>query len=103
MYTQQHNNEKYYQALQRVDEIKKFYKHLLLFIAVMLFLSGRRIYKDIIDGVNFEEAIFDPSNYKIFWIWGIFLLIHGVKTFGIPMILGKDWEKRKIEEEMRKN
>lgn len=93
-------SEKYARAQKRVDEIKKFYKHLAFYLIVNFFFIGRRIYKDINYGDSFTEAFTDLDNYRFFFWWGIILIFHAVKTFGIPNLFNKDWEDRKIKEYM---
>ncbi|MDO6743828.1 2TM domain-containing protein [Tenacibaculum soleae] len=96
-------SEKYLKAQKRVEDIKSFYKHLAVYVLVNLFFIGRRIYKDIQFGDSITEALTEASNYKLFFIWGLFLIFHAISTFGIVNLLGKNWEERKIKEYMEKN
>ncbi len=59
--------ENYTKAKQRVEELKKFYKHLAVFTIINAFLIGRRIYKDIDRGDTVIEALSDVSNTKLFF------------------------------------
>lgn len=90
------------QAIKKVEEIKKFYKHLTIYLLINFFFIFRRIYKDIQFGDSFFEAIIDVSNYSFFYWWGVALIFHAIATFGIPNLLGKNWEERKIKEFMNK-
>ena len=65
-----------------------------------IFLSSLFIYNDISDGDTFNEAFFNLGNYKIWFWWGIGILFQALSTFGVPFLLGKDWEERKIKEYM---
>ncbi|WBX75129.1 2TM domain-containing protein [Tenacibaculum ovolyticum] len=96
-------SERYLKAQERVTEIKKFYKHLVVYILVNLFFIGRRIYKDIKYGDSFEEAFFDIDNYRFFFWWGIGLLIHAFNVFGKENLFSKSWEERKVKQYMDKN
>ena len=96
-------SEKYLKAQKRVEDIKKFYKHLSFYLIVNLFFIGRRIYKDINYGDSVIEAFTDVDNYRFFFWWGIILIFHAVKTFGFPNLFNKDWEERKVKEFMDKN
>ena len=83
---------RYEKARKRVEDIKGFYSHLLVYVLVNLFLIL----------INFTA-----SRYHLwFWWpllgWGIGLVAHGVSVFGIPGILGSDWEQRKIRQIMEK-
>lgn len=93
---------KYKKAKKRVREIKEFYKHFSVYLIINLFFIGRRIYKDINSGDSVIEAFTDVNNYNFFFWWGIGLIIHGILVFGTPRVFSKDWEKRKIEELMKK-
>ncbi|CAM1347012.1 2TM domain-containing protein [Tenacibaculum insulae] len=103
MNTVQNQSEKYIKAKKRIEDIKSFYKHLAVYILVNLFFIGRRIYKDIEYGASIKEALSDVSNYRLFFIWGLFLIFHAISTFGIVNLLGKNWEERKIKEYMEKH
>ena len=96
-------NERYQRAQKRVEEIKKFYKHLVVYLVINFFFIGRRIYKDIIHGDSALDAFTDIDNYGFFFWWGIILIFHGVKVFGFPNVFNKDWEDRKVKEYMNKN
>lgn len=93
-------NSKYIRAQKRVEEIKKFYKHLSVYLVINLIFIGRRIYKDIEYGDTVLEAFMEIDNYRFFFWWGVILVFHGVKVFGFPNLFNKDWEDRKIKEYM---
>ncbi|WP_166386389.1 MULTISPECIES: 2TM domain-containing protein [unclassified Polaribacter] len=97
-------NKKLIRAKHRVDEIKKFYKHLVTYVLVNLFLAfiwnfSFKLFGDFIVSNQFNrgENIYLP----IWFIWGVFLVFHGIKTFGFSNLFGKDWEERKIGEFMK--
>ena len=89
-------------AKKRVAELKGFYKHFAFYIIINGFFIGRRIYKDIVYGDSFIEAITEISNYRLFFWWGIILAFHALNVFKFDFIFGDNWENRKIEEEMNK-
>lgn len=93
-------SQKYVRAKKRMEEIKKFYKHLIIYLAVNLFFIIRRIFRDINFGDTVIEALTDVSNYEIFTLWGLFVVIHAIKTFGVSGLFDKNWEERKIKEFM---
>ncbi|KAB1159635.1 MULTISPECIES: 2TM domain-containing protein [Tenacibaculum] len=96
-------SDKYIKARKRVEDIKKFYKHLTFYILINLVFIGYRIFKDIDYGSTFVEAFTDISNYKIFFWWGVILILHGVSVFGKDLLFNKEWEERKVKEYMDKN
>ena len=93
----------YRRAKKRVKDLKEFYKHFLLYFLVNAIFIGRRIYKDIDQGDPWVEAFTDRVNYDLFFWWGIRLIIHAATVFIAPNILSKEWEERKIKEQMEKN
>jgi len=94
-------NKKYIKAKKRVEELKGFYKHVAVYVVINGFFIGRRIYLDISYGDSFIDAFTEISNYRLFFWWGIGLLIHGLNTYRYRFF-SKNWEERKIQEEMNK-
>jgi 2TM domain len=84
--------ERYYQAKKRVEEIKGFYGHLASFVLVNLFLFVLNI-------------MTSPTELWFFWPllgWGIGLFFHAMKVFNCMPFFSKNWEERKIKEFMDK-
>ena len=84
--------ESYESAKKRVDEIKSFYSHLFVYMAVNA-------------GLFLLNILTAPKHLWFYWPligWGIGLSIHGLSVFGTQKFLGKDWEERKIREIMEK-
>lgn len=93
--------QQYTRAQKRVNEIKKFYKHLVVYILINLVFIGRRIYKDIVyRDESVIEAILDINNYNLFFWWGVVVFIHGFSVLGKDKLFSKNWEERKIKEYM---
>ena len=88
---------KYQQALKRVKKIKGFYSHLMVYIVIntMLLIVN---YKNMDANENFWRW----QTFNTFFFWGIGLLAHGFSVFMPGMIMGKDWETKKINELMEK-
>lgn len=86
-------NNKYIRAVERVEEIKKFYSSLIAYCIVIPFLI-------------FINLRYSPG-FNWFWFpmlgWGIGLLFQGFKAFNYNPILGSDWEDRKIQEYMNED
>lgn len=82
-------------ARKHVKEIKGFYKHLIAFIAVNIFLWIMKL-TDMEDG----ESFFEWENFITFFFWGIGVFFHWYSVFKPNFIVGKDWEDRKIKELM---
>ena len=97
-------NRKLKKALQRVEEIKKFYKHVVAYTLINLLLAFVWNFSFKLVGDFVISNQFDGGDHKylpIWFLWGIFLVLHGVKTFAFPNLFGKDWEARKVDEFMK--
>ena len=98
------NENKLLKAKLRVEEIKKFYKHLTIYVLVNLFLTfvwkfSFKIFGNFIVSNQFDVDGF--AHIPIWLLWGLFLVLHGLKTFGYLTFFSKDWEERKIKEFMK--
>jgi len=99
-------DRKYLKARQRVEKLKAFYTHLTVYIVVNTAISTFKIIRNLNRGESFEEAFFDLNTSGVWMLWGIGLAIHAFAVFGLPLILGHDWEEEKIKqfmEEEKKN
>ena len=78
----------YYKAKKRVEELKGFYSNLLSYCLVIPFLVF----------INYRTS----WNFQWFWFpmlgWGMGLIFHAFGVFGY----GKSWEERKIQEILEK-
>lgn len=88
------NEIKYLEAQKRVKRMKGFYIHATVYVLVNLFLIGNNVQR----GNNLS----DLNNYWTAIFWGIGLLGHALSVFLPNMIMGKDWEEKKIRELMDK-
>ncbi|WP_339834214.1 2TM domain-containing protein [uncultured Flavobacterium sp.] len=86
---------KYYEALKRVKRIKGFYTHALVYLVINLMFVIIN-YQNLGEG----ESYFQWHNFITAFFWGIGLLAHGLSVFLPGMILGNNWEERKIKEYM---
>ena len=90
------NEDKYLRAQKQVHRIKGFYTHLIVYIAVNLFLA---ITSGIHGGIRgFMEPLKTTGLF-----WGIGLLFHWYGVFGKGLFISKEWEERKIREIMEKD
>ncbi len=90
--------DRYQRAVKHVEEIRKFYFHLVVYLIVNIGISGVKIYNDMIDG---DVYVFGTEEVWLFW--GIGLAFHAFKVFGISFIMGKNWKEDKIKEYMKKD
>ena len=85
-------DDKYYLAKKKVENIKGFYGNLIAFVVVNAVLLFINLYTS-------------PQNLWFYWPlmwWGIGVVFHGLKVFEVFPTMGKDWEERKIKEFMEK-
>ena len=83
--------ERYFKARKRVEEIKGFYGNLIAYIVVNI-------------GLMVLNLLTSPGYLWFFWPmlgWGIGVLFHGMKVFDFMPFFGKDWEEKKIKEFMK--
>lgn len=85
---------RYAAARKKVNEIKGFYIHL----AVYLFVNLAIIF---MNSSNFIDGFANPSNYVTAFFWGIGLVGHWAGVFGSVMLLGRNWEEKKIQQLMQ--
>lgn len=85
-------NDNYVRARKHVENLKEFYYSLLSYIIV-------------IPSLVIIWYIFTPHVIQWFWFpmfgWGIGLLFHAYKVHVNDGVLGRSWEKKKIEEFMQ--
>lgn len=84
--------ERYFKARKRVEEIKGFYGNLISFAVVNI-------------GLLVINLTTSPKHLWFYWPllwWGIGLVFHGLKVFRCMPYLGKDWEEQKIKELIKK-
>lgn len=93
MYQEDLENNNYVKAVEKVEKLKEFYQNLASYcivIPVLIFINLR----------------FSPRFYW-FWFpmigWGIGLLFHFLEVNNYSILLGKNWEERKIKELMNKD
>ena len=85
--------ERYFKARKRVEEIKGFYGNLIAYIVVNI-------------GLMVLNLLTSPGYLWFFWPmlgWGIGLLAHGMSVFGRNLFFGQHWEEKKIQEFMEKD
>ena len=91
------DQEKYARAAKKVKRIKGFYSHLLAYIVVNLMIV-------VVNVQNLDpgESYFQWENFFTLGFWGLFIIAHAMSVFMPDIILGKNWEERKIKEYMDK-
>lgn len=92
MRTREENfDDRYVRARKQVEELKEFYYSLIAYVIVIPFLIF----------INYTTW----WHFQWFWFpligWGIGLAFHAYKVYVNDGILGRDWERKKIQQYMR--
>lgn len=91
----------YVRAKHHADKLKSFYVHVVIYLVLNTCLTTFKIFRNINNGETFNEAFFDFSTLITWALWGIGLALHAFSVFGLPFLLGKNWEQKKIEKLMK--
>lgn len=89
---------KYEQARKRVQKIKGFYTHAMVYVVVNIMIVVLNI-----QNLSPGESYFQFKNFMTAFFWGIGLVAHGLSVFIPQWFLGNNWEERKIKEIMEKD
>lgn len=84
--------------LQNVKRIRGFYSHALVYVvvnAMILIINAQSL--------DSGETFFHWRNFSTLLFWGIGLLAHGLSVFMPYIVLGRNWEEKKIKELMDKD
>lgn len=97
METHFNEQDRYYRAQKKVEEIKGFYGHLVSYIVVNA-------------GLLTLNLVTSPQELWFFWPllgWGVGLFFHAMRAFDWSPFFSKEWEARKlkqfIQEELEKS
>ena len=90
----------YLLAKHRVKQVKGFYTHCLVYIIINSIITAFKINRNFNNGETFSEAFFDLGTSMTWMLWGVGLGLHAFSVFGLPLILGKNWEQEKIKKYM---
>jgi len=86
---------KYQEAVKRVKRIKGFYTHALIYLVINIMLF-------VVNVQSSNQSILHWKNFVTAIFWGVGLLAHAMSVFMPAIILGKNWEDKKIKELMDK-
>jgi len=93
----QDSNLKYIKAKNRVERLKGFYNHLVIYFIVNIIITGFKVSNNLDSWDSFVNEILSIDVLSVWVIWGIFLILHF-----LSFTYGQGWEERKIEEIMNK-
>jgi 2TM domain len=84
--------DRYYLAKKKVEQIKGFYGNLISYVVFNIFFLV----------INLLTS---PNHLWFYWPllwWGLGVFFHGMRVFGYSPFFNKDWEERKINEFIEK-
>ena len=84
--------QKYDHAKEKVKNLKGFYTNLISYLVINIILVI----------INYVTT---PNHWWFYWVtifWGLAILLHAVRVFVTGNKLSKEWEEKKIDEEMKK-
>ncbi len=89
---------KYQEVVKRVKKIKGFYTHAAIYVVVNIMIVILNI-QDLETG----ESYFKIENFITAFFWGLGLLTHALSVFLPNILLGSNWEEKKIKQLMDKD
>ncbi len=92
------NKDKLIRAKKRVDNIKGFYKHLLVYFIVNSMLSTLKVFHNMKGGETFQEAFYDFSTFVLWMAWGIGIIFHWVGLLDDSSISLSLWKSKKLNQ-----
>ncbi len=96
--------ERYSRAKKKVERIKGFYRHLIVYFSINILITSIHVVNDMRGGTSFITAFWDLQTFFTWIPWGVGLMIHGIVAFDIfSFFLGNDWEDKKVKELMEKD
>ena len=90
------NTTAYKEAKKRVDQLKGFYVHLLVYVIINGFFSLNVVIREYFKGVSIQDSMENFSFFSLWFFWGIGLFFHGLGVFKSNFLFSKEWEQRKI-------
>lgn len=89
------NQDKLNRAKKRVDELKGFYIHFSIYLAVNAFILVN-IYLN-------TDDFWQVGHFFTLFFWGIGVAFHAMNVFRYNPLFSKSWEERQIKKYMDKD
>ncbi len=90
--------ENYIKAKKRVDNIRNFFIHLLVYIVANITISSVKVIHNINRGETFNQAFFDFSTFALWMAWGIGIAFHGFAVFTDSTKFFITWKNKKLKQ-----
>ena len=88
--------EVYKRAKRKVDGLRGFYIHLLVYVLINGFFSINVLVREWFEGSSWRESVQDFSFFSLWFFWGLGLLFHALVAFDLNPFFSKNWEEKKI-------
>lgn len=88
----------YLDAKKKVEELKGFYIHALVYVIINLFITISKVIRNLYYEESFNQSFFEFETFVVWIFWGVGLLIHGMNVFRFNLIFGKRWQERKLKQ-----
>lgn len=85
-------------AYNRVEQLKKFYLRVGVYLTVNLFLLAVWLYDPYV-----AENFWIPTSFFTVVVAGLFILANGINLYGQRFMLSEQWEARKIRKLIQDN
>ncbi len=86
---EQFDQEKYNRAKKKVELLKGFYIHSIVYVVINTFI--------LINIYLHTDYFWQWPHFITPFAWGVGLAIHASKAFEFNFFMGKDWEERQIQ------
>ncbi|WP_298424405.1 2TM domain-containing protein [uncultured Kordia sp.] len=93
-------SDAYLRAKQKVENLRGFYVHLIIYVVVNSFITWQQVNEYIVKGKTLAQAFQDEGTYMLWIVWGLGLVLHGFNVFVTNGVFGQKWEERKIKQYM---
>ena len=97
---QYNEEEKFLRAQAKVERIRNFYIHAIVYIVVNTMITIVKVSRNIENGETFNEAIFDFATVALWLAWGVGIAFHAFSVYGFDYFLGRNWEEERIRQFM---
>ncbi len=93
----QDSNLKYIKAKTKVERLKGFYNHVVIYFVVNTVITGFKVSNHLDSWDSFTSEFLSIDVLSVWGLWGIFLILHF-----LSFTYGQGWEERKIDALMKK-
>jgi uncharacterized membrane protein len=90
------NKTPYDMAKYKVEQIKRFYIHFMLFLIATIIYVAKTYF-----GAPLNFSPFNLLSQTVMLIWAFIIVVKAVKTYSSQLFFGKQWEEKKMQKFMQ--